>query len=365
VIYRLWKDFQGDLLAIPGRIIALLFFLTLLLIPIFTSEPYILRILIFANMYAIFAVSWDVLSGYTGQINFGHALFFGVAAYVAALLNLNAHLDPWLTIPLGGIAAAIAGLLVCLPALRLRGPYLSLVTLALPFILLGVVFIFKEHTGGEMGLYGIYRISESRTTEYYISLAIMMVSVFIMWKLTDAKSTFIRIGIILHAIREDEIAARACGINTIRYKLIAFAVGGFFAGVAGGFYTHFMRVTGPSTLDLFLSFQAIIWVVFGGITSIYGAVAGVYILYPLVWEYILTDTLEVSPQIRMLSFSGLVIVVLLFMPEGIAVRIRDKIERTCPRCKIPNAWLRKECRACGSELYVRKTYPTSQGRSSE
>ena len=181
--------------------------------------------------------------------------------------------------------------------------------------------------------------------DYYISVLIMIVSVFIMWKLTDAKSGLVRTGIILHAIREDEIAARASGINTIRYKLFAFIVGGFFAGIAGGLYAHFMRIAGPSTLELTLSFQAIIWTVFGGIVSIYGPVVGVYILYPLM------EFLRVVPEYRMLIFAGIVVVILLFMPEGIAVWIRDKMERECPRCKLTNVWWRRTCRACSASLY--------------
>ena len=354
MVNRLLRDLQGDVLAIPGRFMALVFVLLLLFLPLATKDPYILRILIFANIYVIFAVSWDLISGYTGQISFGHALFFGVAAYVAAMLNLHLGLESWATIPIGGLAAAIAGLVVCLPALRLRGPYLSLVTLALPFILLGVVFYFSDFTGGELGVSGIARIYGSRTVEYYISLTMMLVSVLIMWKLTDAKSHIVRTGIILHAIREDEIAARASGINTIRYKLMAFAVGGFFAGLAGGFYAHFMRIAGPSTLDLFLSFQAIIWAVFGGICTIYGAVVGVYILYPVVWEFLLTDFLGVSSEVRLLTFASVVVLVLLFMPEGIAVWVRDKIERTCPRCKLANAAFRHTCRACSAPLYTRR-----------
>jgi branched-chain amino acid transport system permease protein len=344
------RNLQGDVLAIPGRFMALVFVLLLLFLPLATKDPYILRILIFANIYVIFAVSWDLISGYTGQISFGHALFFGVAAYAAALLNLHLGLEPWATIPIGGLAAAIAGLVVCLPALRLRGPYLSLVTLALPLILLGVVFYFSDFTGGELGISGIARIYGSRTVQYYISLTMMLASVLIMWKLTDAKSRIVRTGIILHAIREDEIAARASGINTVRYKLMAFAVGGFFAGLAGGYYAHFMRIAGPSTLDLFLSFQVIIWAVFGGICTIYGAVVGVYILYPLVWEFLLTDFLDVSSEVRLLTFASVVVLVLLFMPEGIAVWVRDKIERTCPRCKLANAAFRPTCRACSAPL---------------
>jgi len=332
-------------LAIPGRLIALVFFLLLLFIPLITRDPYILRILIFANVFVIFAVSWDLLSGYTGQVNFGHALFFGVAAYTTALLNIHLGWQPWATIPIGALAAVIAGLLVCLPALRLRGPYLSLVTLAFPLILLGIIFAFTDFTGGELGISGLDRISADRTVDYFISLLVMLISVFIMWKLTDAKSSLVRTGIIFHAIREDEIAARAIGINTIRYKVLAFAISGFFAGIAGALNAHFMRIAGPSNLDLFLSFQVIIWTVFGGITSIYGAVVGVYTLHPLM------EFLRVVPEIRVLVFAGIVVVILLFMPEGIAVWIRDKIERQCPRCKLANMALRRTCRACGASLY--------------
>ena len=345
MLRRLFKDFQGDVLAIPGRLIALIFFLFLFILPLITQEPYTLRILILANVFVIFAVSWDFISGYTGQINFGHALFFGVAAYSTALLGKHLGLQPWVTIPIGAIVAVGAGMLMCLPALRLRGPYLSLVTLAFPLILLGVIKAFPDFTGGEHGISGLPALSDSRVVEYYIALPIMIVSVFIMWKLTDAKSALVRTGIILHAIREDEIAARASGINTIRYKMFAFAVGGFFAGIAGGLYAHFLRIAGPSSLDMMLSFQAIIWTVFGGIVSIYGAVVGVYILYPLM------EFLRVIPELRILIFAVIVIVILLFMPEGIAVWIRDKIERECPRCKLTNVAWRRTCRACGASLY--------------
>ena len=338
------------MLAIPGRVLALIFFVILFFIPLFlqgSSGNYYLRIFIFANMYVIFAVSWDLLSGYTGQLNFGHALFFGVAAYTTALLNLHLGWQPWVTIPIGALAGVLAGLVVCLPALRLRGPYLALVTLAFPLILLGIIFAFTDFTGGELGVSGLDRISSSRTIDYYISLAVMIVSVLIMWKLTDASSSFVRTGIVFHAIREDEITARASGINTIRYKLLAFAVAGFFAGIAGAFHAHFIGIAGPSNLELTLSFQVIIWTVFGGITSIYGPVVGVYILFPLM------EFLRVVPEIRNLLFAGIVVAMLLFMPEGIAVWVRDKIERECPRCKLSNMAFRKTCRACDTRLYER------------
>lgn len=345
MIRRLLKDFQGDVIAIPGRLIALIFFLIIFILPAITRDPYILRILIFTNIFVIFAVSWDFLSGYTGQVNFGHALFFGVAAYTAGMLNHYFAIQPWATIPIGALAGVIIGVVTCFPALRLRGPYLSLVTLAFPLILLAIIKAFPDVTGGEHGISGLTRLAESRVTEYYISVIVMTISVLLMWKLTDAKSGLVRTGIILHAIREDEIAARATGINTINYKILAFAIGGFFAGIAGALFAHAMRIAGPSTLELTLSFNAVIWSVFGGIVSIYGPVFGVYFLYPLL------EGLHVVAEIRFLIFAAIIIAVLLFMPEGIAVWIRDKIERECPRCKLANVAWRKECRACGASLY--------------
>ena len=172
----------------------------------------------------------------------------------------------------------------------------------------------------------------------------MIGSLLILWKLSDARSSIVRVGVVLHAIRQDEIAARAVGINTVKYKVLAFSVSGFFAGIAGSFYAHHMGIAGPSTLELLLSIQAVIWTIFGGIGTIYGAVAGVYILYPLV------EFLHVVSEIRMLAFGCIAVVVILFMPEGIAVWIRDKIERECPRCKLNNAAWRRTCRACTTEL---------------
>jgi len=336
---RAYKGFRGEVLVLPSRTIALLFCLILLLLPLVMSNPYYLRILIMASIFAIFAASWDLLSGFTGQISFGHALFFGVAAYTSALLNLNIGLPPWLTIPLGALAAVVAGLVVGVPCLRLRGTYLALATLAFPLILSGVVFVIPDITGGELGVSGIDRLFSSRVIEYYIAVVLMIGLGFVMWKITDSKT-----GIIFHAIREDEVAARASGINTTRYKLLAFCLSGFFAGIAGGLYVHFMRIAGPSTLELLLSFQVIIWVIFGGVATIYGPIAGAFILV------LLMEFLTIAPEIRMLLFAIMVMLVLLFMPEGLITWVRDKTEKICPRCKLRNIATRKTCRVCTADL---------------
>lgn len=344
----LLKTFRGEMLPIPGRDLALAFCLFLCVLPLITKEPFILRVVTFASIYAIFAASWDLLSGFTGQINLGHALFFGVAGYTSALLNYHYGLPLWATIPIGAVAAVGAGLIAGIPALRLRGIYLALATLAYPIVMVGVVNAFPGITGGEMGISGIDPLSTSRVTAYYIALLAMGVSVFIMWKLVDVKSKIVRTGILLQAIREDEISARVSGIHTVKYKLFAFGLSGFFAGIAGGLYVHTMRVAGPSTFELMTSLNPVIWTVFGGMGTIYGAVAGAYILYPAM------ESLRLAGEIRMLAYALLIVCVLLFMPEGIAVWFRDKTEVVCPRCKLVNAAFRRNCRACGAALHLEK-----------
>src|SRR5512139_3782373 len=262
-------------------------------------------------------------------MNFGHALFFGVGAYGAALLNLHLHIPPWGSIPLGALAAVFAGLIIGIPCLRLRGTYLALTTLAFPIILMGIVFTLP----------GITRLSGSRMGDYYITVVLMLGLTTIMWKITDSKT-----GIIFHAIREDELAVRASGINTTRYKLLAFSLSGFFAGVSGGLYAHFMRIAGPSTLEVGLSFTVVIWAVFGGIVTIYGPVAAIFVLFPLL------EFLRFWPEYRTLMFAVVILLILLYMPEGLIPWVRDKIEKECPRCKIRNVATRKTCRICTAVL---------------
>jgi len=339
-IRKFFKLIRTEVFVLPSRMIVLLFILGLLVLPLITNDPYLLRIMILASIFAIFAASWDLLSGFTGQMNFGHALFFGVGAYGAALLNLHLDIPPWGSIPLGALAAVLAGLIIGIPCLRLRGTYLALTTLAFPIILMGIIFAIPEFTGGELGISGIDRLVRSRVAQYYITVIVMVVLVVIMWKITDSN-----MGIIFHAIREDEVAVRASGINTTRYKLMAFCLSGFFAGMSGGLYAHFMRIAGPSTLEVSMSFQVVIWAVFGGVVTIWGPVGAVFILFPLL------EFFRFWPEFRMLLFAIVILLILLFMPQGLLPWIRDKIENECPRCKIRNVATRKNCRICAASMH--------------
>lgn len=365
---KLIKIFRTEVLVLPSRVAVVVFFLFILLFPIIFPDPYYFRVLVLASIFAILAASWDLLSGFTGQMNFGHALFFGVGAYTSALLNLNLHIPPIASIPLGAVAAVLMGLIIGVPCLRLRGTYLALTTLVFPIILVGLIFAFPDFTGGELGVSGLTRLADSYLGNYYIVTITMLVLVTVMWKITDSN-----IGIILHAIREDEIAVRTSGVNTTRYKLLAFSMSGFFAGIAGGLYAHYMRVAGPSTLEVNTSFLVVIYAIFGGIATIYGPVGSVFVLIPFlevlrklgdiriphemlsampdILGKILVKFFEILPDTRMFIFAFFILMILLFMPDGLLPWIRDKVETECPRCKVRNISRRQTCRICAAELH--------------
>lgn len=345
-IQRILSGFRREILPLPSRLGALIFCISLFLFPLIIDDPFIIRLLYLTNIFVIYAVSWDLLSGYTGQLSLGHAIFLGVGAYTAALLNLYYGLPPLVTIPLGALLALVVGMIVGPACLRLRGPYLAIATLAFPVILMNI-FEVLDFTGGSRGTGAIGSISSlapSSTHIYYYVLIIMLVSTFIMWKITDS-----RFGLIFHSIRENEITARSSGINTTQFKLLAFSVSAIFAGIAGGLYAHSVPggTIGSSIFLPIMSFYPLIWTVFGGIGSIYGAIGGTFILYPLVR---LLEMTAIPPQLPMVIYATLVIVILLFMREGVFHWIRDKIEEECPRCKERNSFTREECRSCGAPL---------------
>ncbi len=338
-IKKLLKIIRNEVLVLPSRVAVALFFIVLLGLPLITRDPYIFRIIILTSIFAILASSWDLLSGFTGQMNFGHALFFGVGAYSSALINLHAHIPPWGSVPMGAIVSVLAGLIIGIPCLRLKHTYLALTTLAFPIILTGIIFALPEYTGGELGVSGLTRFTNSLVGNYYLHVITMLVLGVVMWKITDSNT-----GIIFHAIREDELAVKAAGVNTTLYKLLAFSLSGFFAGIAGGLYAHYMRIAGPSTLEVSMSFTVVIWAIFGGAATIYGPIAAVFILFPLL------EFVRFWPEYRTMIFAAVVLIILLYMPEGFIHWIRDKIEIECPRCKVRNVATRKNCRICTASL---------------
>jgi branched-chain amino acid transport system permease protein len=316
-VASLEKKWRGEKIGITNNlkwdlsqknVIFLAILILLVGFPIISSNYYILLILIFANVGAVYAASWDLTAGVAGQFSLGQALFFGIAGYVSGYLNLHQGLPPLLTIPVGGAIGVLAGLIVGLPSLRLKGPYFMIVSLTFPGILTGIIFMYPEITGGETGLYGLSPISDNIITTYYASFFLMIISIFIMLKIISS-----RIGLVFRSIREDEDVAEATGINTTKYKLLAWAISGFFAGIAGGFQTHTngIMTVSPFVFGVVYSLQPILYAVLGGIGTIIGSVGGSYILT------ILNELLRYITALRAVLYAVAMIIVFLFLPMGL------------------------------------------------
>ncbi|MEM3550126.1 MAG: branched-chain amino acid ABC transporter permease [Candidatus Bathyarchaeia archaeon] len=273
-------------------------------------------------VYSIYAISWDILGGYCGQGSLGHGFLFGVGAYTSVLLNLHLRLPIFITIPIGVCTALIAGLIVAAPCSRLHGAYLSIGTLAFPIALTGLIVMFGNITGGEYGTMKLGipdPLAPSRSFIYYYSLIIMLGVTILSWKLTNS-----RLGLYFRAIREDEVVVRTCGINTAKYKLLAFCISAILAGLAGAIYAHIVKGADTSITSVTFSIQPLIWTIFGGASSIYGAVVGTFILFPI-FQYIRTIP-KIPPQLMDISQALLLIILILFIPEGIISRIKKKAQ---------------------------------------
>jgi len=274
----------------------------LALIPIGVSNPYVLSVLTLAALYAIFASSWDILSGYIGQVNFGHAVFFGAGAYATGFLG--PHLPSLLVFPAGAAVAVGFAFLVGLPCLKLRGPYLSLTTLVFPLILERLAFTFRDVTGGEYGITVVSPLGPIGL--YYAALGLLLATLGVLLAVAES-----RIGRTFRAIGDDDLAAMAAGVNTTRFKLGAFVLGAAFAGLGGVLYAYHLRHVGPEIFGLFTSFSIVIMGIVGGMGTILGPVLGAYFLT------LLGESLREVETYRMLIYSAIMILCVMLFPRGL------------------------------------------------
>ena len=267
-------------------------------------NPYYSGILTMVCINVILAVSLNLATGFLGQLVLGHAGFMSVGAYAAALFTMYSGLPTMASFPLalliGGIVAAAFGVIIGVPALRLKGDYLAILTLGFGEII-RVLILATPFTGGAAGLSGIPLLTNFT---YVFIVAILTVAVIF---------AFIhsRHGRAVIAIREDEIAAEAAGIHTTYYKLLAFVLAAFFAGIAGGLYAHHIGVLDPSKFDFNYSVEILIMVVLGGMGSITGSVVAAIVLT------LLPELLRGFSEYRMLIYSIILICVMLFKPSGL------------------------------------------------
>lgn len=327
---RAYSSFVAHVHDIPPRLLALLLFLLLLCFPLTNPSLTTLAMLTITSIYAIFAASWDILVGRTGQINLGHVLFFGIGTYATGLLYYHLAWPLWITVPLSVLAGVLAATLIGFPCLRVKGHYLALVTMALPMILLGLILYFDNITRGDLGIWGLpsffpflsYR--QQYVAEYYLTLLLLFVSAIILYKIANSKT-----GIVFMSILDDELASKASGINITKYKLMAFAISGLFASLAGSINAHLMatgHVISPTvSLRIILSFMVIIWVILGGIGTIYGPIVGVYIL-EIIDKYVLTQVFKVASSWRLIAYSAFIIILVIVRPRGLSTYVTDKLE---------------------------------------
>jgi branched-chain amino acid transport system permease protein len=267
---------------------------------------YILGLLTLAYYYAVFAMSWDLLFGFAGEVNFGPSFLIGVGAYTAALLN---HYAAWpipACLPAAAIAAVIAGAVLAIPALRLTGPYFGLVTLVAVLLLQNVIVLFAGITGGEIGLDLPDVLSIDDTTNYFYALAFMTVSGAILYGLTQSP-----VGLILQASGQDAIEAAALGFNVTKHKLAAFCISALFSGLAGGMLIFYMGTASVgTTVDIGIGVQIIIAAVLGGRRTILGAAIGSIFLI------VAGELLRPLGQLSTFVVSAVALVVILFFPGG-------------------------------------------------
>ena len=304
-----------------------------LLIPVLVPHPFVLSLATQAVIWALLASSWDLLSGYTGQISFGHAGFFALGAYTAAAVSKHLALSPWLGLPLGAAVAALVGLATGFPALRLRGHYLALVTLALAELIRLVAQNWLPVTGGPFGIYdfGTFTglpaasIPRARVT-YLLVAAIAAAGILIMLSLCHAT----RAGRGFRAIREDEVLAESLGIDTTRYKLLAFGVSSGLAGLAGTLYAYYIQLVSPTIASAATTSLVIGMAVFGGLGTIWGPALGALLLFAI------NEGLRFVGVVYNLVAVGLVIMVfVIFLPRGLAGLSFRRSQRTLRRDAAP------------------------------
>ena len=257
------------------------------------------NLIITIGINIILAVSLHLIIGITGQFSIGHAGFLAVGAYASAVMTMNLEVPFFLSLLIGGVIAALVGMLIGIPSLRLKGDYLAIATLGFGEIV-RIVFLNMESVGGARGM-----LVTQMTTWPWV-FGCLLVTILVIRNFTN--STHGRACI---SVREDETAADSMGINTTYYKVAAFVIGAFFAGIAGGLYAHNFYIIQPSTFGFLKSFDILIFVVLGGLGSMSGAVIAAILLT------FVSSFLSDYSETRMILYSVILIVTMLYRPQGL------------------------------------------------
>jgi branched-chain amino acid transport system permease protein len=302
-----------------------------LIFPLVVHSDYYQHLVIIIFMWVVIGSSWNLLAGYTGQVSFGHAIFFGVGAYTAGIFALKLGISAWWGMAFGGIFSMLVGLFVGWVCFRLRGPYFALATLAGGEIIRLIATNWESLTDGMVGIL-IIQSFKSKLSYYYIALALAVACVYVIKIIMESKW-----GYYFVSIREDEDAAASLGINTTLYKNVSLLVSSFFTGMAGAFYMNYMAFIDPEVVFSlhYISIMAILVGIVGGVATIWGPAVGAFVMVGL-QETFRSSFFGLAPkwisQAHALVFGFLVIFVIMFLANGI-VGDWPKIKRNVFRIK--------------------------------
>ncbi|MBW2680993.1 MAG: branched-chain amino acid ABC transporter permease [Deltaproteobacteria bacterium] len=271
-------------------------------------------IMVFAGIYCLITIGLSLLMGYAGQISIGHAAFFGIGAYISAILTTNYGMNPWACMGIGMAVTSVVAALVGTPSLKLKGHYLAMATLAFGII---VFIIFNEEaqwTGGPDGMSGIPGLSlfgfEFDSVErYYYLVWGVVIAAFIFTVNVIQSGT----GRALRAIHASESAAGAMGVDVSRFKILVFVYSAVLASLAGSFYAHYLNFVNPATFDLFFSIKLLIMIALGGMHNIWGAIVGTGLI-----TFLSNEWLQYFEEFEVIVYGAILLFVTVILPEGLA-----------------------------------------------
>lgn len=275
------------------------------ILPLLTANPFFRGVAILVCIYAVIAMAWDVFSGLTGYLNFGIAFSFGIGAYTTAYLSTRYSPDPIISFILSGFSAVLFGLIIGVPSLRLRGHFFILVSLLVPLASSSLLYYLIAEDGS---IFGVNQLINNTSYIYAASVILFSITALSLYFVSESN-----IGLLLKAIRENEIAAEASGLRTGRYKIFAFSISSFYAGMAGALYVFSNGVASPTQFGLTFSALPVMMAALGGMGSIVGPIIGTAIIEGLI------DLLRINiiQDARLLIASLLLLLVLIYAPRGL------------------------------------------------
>lgn len=279
-------------------------------------------LLIFIGIHAIIVVGLCLLMGYTGQVSLGQAGFYGIGAFISAILSTTYQVSPWLAMIAAALVTAAIAYVIGRPIFRLQGPYLAMATLGFGMILSIIFERFSQFTGGPSGISDIPYLSifgfslDTDTKYYYLVWAICIFILLISRNMVNS-----RVGRALRAIHGSEVAAESLGINVTQFKVKVFVLSSVYASVAGSLYVHYLAYVSPQPFNFMFSVRLVVMVVVGGMASIWGALFGTAVIS------FLADYLQPLGDFDVIAFGLILILVMVFMPQGLTRGLKQVYQR--------------------------------------